>query len=47
MGAPYAIHRLLMWEVPMMPARVVWLRAAVSLALPLIAAVLAMLVGRP
>jgi hypothetical protein len=45
--ALYAIHRLVMWEVPMMPARIVWLRAAVSLPLPFIAAVLAMLAGRP
>ncbi len=45
--ALYAIHRLVAWEVPMMPARIVWLRAAVSLPLPFIAAVLAMLAGRP
>ena len=45
--ALYAIHRLLIWEVPMMPARIVWLRAAVSLPLPFIAAALAMLAGRP
>jgi len=45
--ALYAIHRLLIWEVPMMPARVVWLRAAVSLPLPFIAAALAILAGRP
>jgi hypothetical protein len=45
--ALYAIHRLVMWEVPMMPARIVWLRATVSLPLPFIAAVLAMLAGRP
>jgi uncharacterized membrane protein YraQ (UPF0718 family) len=45
--ALYAIHRLVMWEVPMMPPRIVWLRAAVSLPLPFIAAVLAMLAGRP
>ena len=45
--ALYAIHRLIMWEVPMMPARIVWLRAAVSLPLPFIAAVLAMLAGMP
>jgi hypothetical protein len=45
--ALYAIHRLVMWEVPMMPARIVWLRAAVSLPLPFIAAVFAMLAGRP
>jgi hypothetical protein len=45
--ALYAIHRLLIWEVPMMPARVVWLRAMVSLPLPFLAAALAMLLGRP
>jgi hypothetical protein len=45
--ALYALHRLVMWEVPMMPARIVWLRAAVSLPLPFIAAVLAMLAGQP
>jgi uncharacterized membrane protein YraQ (UPF0718 family) len=45
--ALYAIHRLLIWEVPMMPARIVWLRATVSLPLPFIAAALAMLLARP
>ena len=45
--ALYAIHRLLIWEVPLMPARVVWLRAAVSLPLPFIAAALAMLLAKP
>jgi len=45
--ALYAIHRLIIWEVPMMPARVVWLRAAVSLPLPFMAAALAILLGRP
>ena len=45
--ALYAIHRLVMWEVPMMPPRVVWLRAAVSLPLPFIAAAIAMLVAKP
>ena len=45
--ALYAIHRLVIWEVPLMPARVVWLRALVSLPLPFIAAALAMLIGRP
>jgi hypothetical protein len=45
--ALYAIHRLLIWEVPMMPARVVWLRAAVSLPLPFIAAAAAMLLAQP
>jgi hypothetical protein len=45
--ALYAIHRLVIWEVPMMPARVVWLRAAVSLPLPFIAATAAMVLAKP
>jgi hypothetical protein len=45
--ALYAVHRLVIWEVPMMPARIVWLRAAVSLPLPFIAAALAMALGKP
>ena len=45
--ALYAIHRLVIWEVPMMPARVVWLRAAVSLPLPFIAAATAMVLAKP
>ena len=45
--ALYAIHRLVIWEVPLMPARVVWLRAAVSLPLPFIAAALAMMLAQP
>jgi len=45
--ALYAIHRLVIWEVPLMPPRVVWLRAAASLPLPFIAAALAMALGQP
>lgn len=45
--ALYAIHRLMIWEVPLMPARVVWLRALVSLPLPFLAATLAILLGHP
>jgi hypothetical protein len=45
--ALYAVHRLVMWEVPMMPPRIVWLRAFVSLPLPFIAAGLAMLIAKP
>ncbi len=45
--ALYAVHRLVMWEVPLMPPRIVWLRAAVSLPLPFLAAGAAMLLGRP
>ncbi|MDO8876683.1 MAG: hypothetical protein Q8M24_03745 [Pseudolabrys sp.] len=45
--ALYAVHRLVLYEVPMMPARVVWLRALVSLPLPFIAAGAAILIGKP
>jgi len=45
--ALYAIHRLMIWEVPMMPARLVWLRAAVSLPLPFIAAAVAIVLAKP
>lgn len=45
--ALFAIQRLLVFEVPMMPPRVVWLRVAVSLPLPFLAAWMAMLVGKP
>lgn len=45
--ALYALPRILNFELPYMPGRVVWLRAAVSLPLPFIAAILAMLLGRP
>ena len=45
--ALFALPRMLAFEIPAMPARVVWLRAAVSLPLPFIAAWTAMLVGRP
>jgi len=45
--ALYAVHRLVMWEAPLMPPRVVWLRAAVSLPLPFIAAGMAMMLARP
>jgi hypothetical protein len=45
--ALFAIHRLVLYEVPMMPPRVVWLRALVCLPLPFIAAATAMLIGKP
>jgi len=45
--ALYAIHRLVLYEVPMMPPRVVWLRALACLPLPLIAAGFAVLLGKP
>ena len=43
----YALTRLINWEVAMMPARVVWLRAIVSIPLPFLAGVGAMLIGKP
>jgi hypothetical protein len=45
--ALFALPRMLAFEIPAMPARVVWLRAAVSLPLPFIAAWTAMIVGKP
>jgi uncharacterized membrane protein YraQ (UPF0718 family) len=45
--ALYAFPRLLTYELPIMPARVVWLRVMASLPLPFIAAWLAMLIGKP
>jgi len=43
----YAVTRLINWEVAMMPPNVVWLRAMVSIPLPLLAGIGAMLIGRP
>jgi uncharacterized membrane protein YraQ (UPF0718 family) len=43
----YTIQRLINWEIHMMAARVVWLRAAISLPLPFLAAIAAMLIGKP
>ena len=43
----YALTRLINWEVAMMPARVVWLRAIVSIPLPFLAGAGAMLIGTP
>ena len=45
--ALFALQRVLLYEIPLMPARIVWLRVAVSLPLPFIAAWIAMLVGKP
>jgi len=43
----YTLQRLINWEIHMMPARVVWLRAAISIPLPFLAALAAMLIGKP
>lgn len=45
--ALFAFPRLLVFEMPTMPARVVWLRVAVSLPVPLLAAAGAIVIGRP
>jgi uncharacterized membrane protein YraQ (UPF0718 family) len=43
----YTIQRLLNWEIHMMAPRFVWLRAAVSFPLPILAGLGAMLIGKP
>jgi hypothetical protein len=43
----YTIQRLLNWEIHMMAPRFVWLRAAISFPLPILAGLAAMLVGKP
>ncbi|MEW6768279.1 MAG: hypothetical protein AB1342_09640 [Pseudomonadota bacterium] len=45
--ALFAFQRLILWEIPFMPARFVWFRAAVSLPFPFLAAAFAMLIGKP
>jgi hypothetical protein len=45
--ALFAVQRLFLWEIPVMPARLVWLRVLGSLPLPFLAAAGAMLLGRP
>jgi hypothetical protein len=44
--ALFAFQRLILWEIPFMPARFVWFRAAVSLPFPFLAAAIAMAIGR-
>jgi uncharacterized membrane protein YraQ (UPF0718 family) len=41
----FTLNRVLVWEVPTMPARVVWLRLLVSIPLPFLVAGLAMLLS--
>ena len=45
--ALFAFQRLILWEIPFMPARFVWFRAAVSLPFPFLAAAIATGIGRP
>ena len=43
----YTIQRLLNWEIHMMAPRFVWMRAAVSFPLPILAGLGALLIGKP
>jgi uncharacterized membrane protein YraQ (UPF0718 family) len=43
----FSVQRIIGWEIPTMPPRVVWLRAAVSVPLPFLVAATAMLLHRP
>ncbi len=45
--ALFAFHRVVLFELPAMPPRAVWIRAAVSLPLPLVAGFAAFLIGKP
>jgi uncharacterized membrane protein YraQ (UPF0718 family) len=45
--ALFAVQRLVQWEYPVMPLRLVWLRTASSLLLPFLAALGAIVIGRP
>jgi hypothetical protein len=45
--ALFAFQRMILWEIPFMPAKFVWFRAAVSLPFPFLAAALAMAIGKP
>jgi hypothetical protein len=45
--ALFAFQRLLLWEIPFMPARFVWFRAVVSLPFPFLAVAIAVAIDRP
>ena len=45
--ALFAFQRMILWEIPFMPAKLVWFRAAVSVPFPFLAAAIAMLIGKP
>ncbi len=45
--ALFAFQRLILWEIPFMPARFVWFRALVSLPFPFLAAAIVMVIGKP
>lgn len=45
--ALFAFQRVILWEIPFMPARFVWFRCAVSVPFPFLAAAVVMLIGKP
>jgi uncharacterized membrane protein YraQ (UPF0718 family) len=45
--ALFAFQRVILWEIPFMPPRFVWFRAAVSVPFPFLAAAIAMAIGKP
>ena len=45
--ALFAFQRVILWEIPFMPARFVWFRCAVSVPVPFLAAAIAMVTGKP
>lgn len=45
--ALYAVQRFFIWELPIMPARLVWIRTLASLPLPFLVAGAAMFLGKP
>jgi uncharacterized membrane protein YraQ (UPF0718 family) len=45
--ALYAVQRIFIWELPIMPRRLVWLRWVATLPIPFLAAITAMLLGKP
>jgi uncharacterized membrane protein YraQ (UPF0718 family) len=45
--ALFGVQRFLLWELPIMPRNLVWVRLLASLPLPFVVAAAAMLLGRP
>lgn len=45
--ALYAIQRVFLWELPVMPPRLVWIRVLASLPIPFLVAIGALLLGKP
>jgi uncharacterized membrane protein YraQ (UPF0718 family) len=45
--ALFAIQRVFLWEIPVMPQRIVWVRVLASLPIPFLAAAAALLLGKP